>query len=74
MYKIYWTDNDQPCSVDEGELGVALKMAESLRKAGKQFVTMVGQNPDQVGKSGVDAVVNGVLPDGSDYLWKMRRV
>ena len=33
------------------------------------FVTMVSENPDSVGKSGVDSIKNGVCPDGVLYDW-----
>jgi hypothetical protein len=34
---------------------------------------MVGENPNQVGKMGVDSVEDGKLPSGEEYTWKMRR-
>jgi hypothetical protein len=30
---------------------------------------MVAEDPSQVGKPGVDAVVDGKTPDGHDYEW-----
>jgi hypothetical protein len=33
------------------------------------FVTMVSENPDSVGKSGVDEIKNGLCPDGVPYDW-----
>jgi hypothetical protein len=30
---------------------------------------MVAEDPRQVGKPGVDAVVDGKTPDGHDYEW-----
>jgi hypothetical protein len=37
------------------------------------YVAMVGENPNQVGRMGVDAVEDGKLPSGEAYTWKMRR-
>jgi hypothetical protein len=75
MYKIYYTDpnTDKAYSWNERTLEGALGVTEIFRNRGMRFVTMVSENPDQVGKSGVDAVVNGKLPDGFDYTWKKRR-
>jgi hypothetical protein len=33
------------------------------------FVTMVSENPNSVGKSGVDEVKDGKCPDGVAYDW-----
>ena len=32
-------------------------------------MTLVAEDPNQVGKPGVDAVVNGHTPDGHVYEW-----
>lgn len=75
MYKIYYTDpnTNKAYAWDERTLEGALDITEIFRNRGMRFVTMVSENPDQVGKSGVDAVVDGKLPDGLDYTWKKRR-
>jgi hypothetical protein len=74
-YMVYWyniydeyTGNDIPraCSkrFDMSELTVALAYMEDLRKnPNNQFVTMVSQNPDHVGKPGASSI----LPE--DYQW-----
>ena len=71
VYKVYWTypNSNNPYSQDMLDLGEALRFCESLRKHGCRFVTMVSENPDLVGKSGAAGVVDGKLPDGSDYDW-----
>jgi hypothetical protein len=70
MFKIYWTDADgQACAQDEALLTRALEVVKAKRDAGYVFVTMVAEDPQQVGKPGVDAVVNGKTPDGHDYEW-----
>ena len=75
MYKIYFTNEyGEARSYDEPTLSEALKTVEGLRKQTRyNFITMVSENPDCVGKQGVDSVVDGKLPDGNDYEWKKRR-
>jgi hypothetical protein len=51
----------------------ALTQANHLRNIGHAYVTMVGENPNQVGKMGVDSIEDGKLPSGEKYTWKMRR-
>lgn len=74
MYKVYWTAPDgQACSEEYLEMIEALTQANHLRTIGRLYVAMVGENPNQVGKMGVDSVENGKLPTGENYTWKMRR-
>ena len=74
MYKVYWTAPDgAACSEDYAEMTAALTQANYLRGIGRAYVAMVGENPNQVGKMGVDAVKDGKLPSGEAYTWKMRR-
>lgn len=51
----------------------ALTEANRMRSIGRAYVAMVGENPDQVGKMGVDAVEQGRLPSGESYTWCKRR-
>lgn len=70
MFKIYWTDHAQQaqgCETDD--LSQALQITKEKRDAGFSFVTMASENPQNVGKPGVDAVVDGKTPDGHDYDW-----
>jgi hypothetical protein len=70
MFKIYWTGvNNEACSQNEELLTDALEIVKEKRDAGYSFVTMVAEDPNQVGKPGVDAVVNGKTPDGQIYEW-----
>ncbi|QCB44668.1 hypothetical protein [Hydrogenophaga sp. PAMC20947] len=70
MFKIYWTGADHAaCSQNASLLAKALELVKEKRDAGYSFVTMVAEDPNQVGKPGVDAVVNGKTPDGQDYDW-----
>lgn len=76
MYKIYFTnENGEARSYNEEYLAIALKVAEILRQDKKRysFVTMVSENPNCVGKQGVDSVIDGKLPDGNNYEWMKRR-
>lgn len=70
MFKIYWTDaHGQPCSQDEAQLTRALAIVKEQRDAGHRFVTLVAEDPQHVGKPGVDAVEDGKTPDGTAYDW-----
>jgi hypothetical protein len=74
MYKIYWTDfTNTSRGIYTSTLNGALRIVEEKRREGFTFVTMVSENPDSVSKPGVDSVIDGVLPDGNSYEWKMRR-
>jgi len=76
MYKIYFTNEYGEASFyNEDTLESALAIVSRLRNQSRySFVAMVGENPNQVGKMGVDSVVDGKLPNGEAYTWKMRRV
>jgi hypothetical protein len=75
MYKIYFTNEyDEDRSYVEESLSEALNIAEGLRRNTRNsFVVIVAENPNCVGKQGVDSVVDGKLPDGNDYEWMKRR-
>lgn len=74
MYKIYWTDFDnQSQGIYTSTLNGALRITEEKRQAGYTFVTMVSEDPNSVGKAGVDSVKDGQLPDGTEYTWRKRR-
>lgn len=70
MFKIYWTDADnQAHAQDTEQLAEALGWVKQKRDAGHRFVTMVSEDPQHVGKPGVDAVQDGKTPDGHAYDW-----
>jgi hypothetical protein len=74
MYKVYWTAEDGSArSEDYVEMVAALTEANRLRNIGRSYVVMASENPNQVGKMGVDSVEDGHLPSGEAYTWKMRR-
>ena len=74
MYRVYWTAADGSArSEDYVEMVAALTEANRLRNEGRAYVVMASENPNQVGKMGVDSVENGHLPSGEAYTWKMRR-
>lgn len=52
----------------------AVKLMEQLRRDGFEHVIMSNAPENSVGKPGVDSVVDGKLPDGTDYTWKKRRL
>jgi cystathionine beta-lyase family protein involved in aluminum resistance len=65
MYKVIYDDIEEVFA----SLGLAMERAQSL----PHFVTISGNGYDIVGRFGVDAVVAGVLPNGTDYTWRKRR-
>ena len=70
MFKIYWTDHaHQSHGLETADLTQALQVTKEMRDAGYSFITMASENPQHVGKPGVDAVVDGKTPDGQDYDW-----
>jgi len=73
MFKVYWSYAKEAYSEDFDSMTEALAHCEFLRKSGRRFVTMVSENADQVGKMGVDTVVDGLCPDGIAYSWTKRR-
>jgi len=77
MYKVYWSDDDyagNPFSANYEKLSEALEFTECLRRLGHiRFITMSCENPNQVGKMGVDSVKDGKLPNGEPYTYMKRR-
>ena len=76
-FRIYYTHKDtlHAMCVDRDTLNVALDMAAFLRDQGHKLVTIVSDNENLVGKQGVSGVIDGRLPDGTEYDWtKQNRV
>ena len=72
MFKVYYTDsNNVAHSLDfsNDHMKEALHATQDLRDRNFSFVTMVSENPDNIGKPGVDSVKNGMTPDGVPYTW-----
>lgn len=70
MFKIYGTDSNKQIHAQEtADLVDALRISRELRDTGYTFVTMASENPQSVGKQGVDAIVDGKTPDGHNYDW-----
>lgn len=71
MFKVYYTDpaTDRSHSHNFETLTEALRHAEGCRILGMTFVTMVSENPNSVGKAGVDEIKDGKCPDGVAYDW-----
>lgn len=73
MFKVYWTYGEESYGICFDKMTDALDHCKTLRESGRIFVTMVSENPDSIGKSGVDSVEDGMLPNGDTYGWKKRR-
>jgi hypothetical protein len=74
MFKVYWTDEDDVAHGHPyADLSAVLIVTKNLRDAGMRFVTMVSEDPNCVGKMGVDTVADGKTPDGVPYSWVKRR-
>ena len=75
MFKVYCTDpvSEQSHGHEVESLTEALRYSEGFRKLGMRFVVMVSENPDSIGKPGVDAIKDGKCPDGVEYTWVKRR-
>lgn len=56
------------------ELMDALSFCQHLRNGGGRHVTLSSENPNSIGKPGVDSIQDGKTPDGHDYTWKKRRL
>lgn len=72
MFRIYWTECDDANKLDFIDISLALKFTEELRKRQRDgdiinHIVMSCENPDSVGKQGVDVV-------GPDYNWTKRRI
>jgi hypothetical protein len=74
LFTIYWTNSGYAWSEDSYDMKYALKRMEDLRNTpGCRAITMCAENPDQVGKMGVDKVEGLTLPDGQEYVYKTGR-
>jgi hypothetical protein len=72
---VFWiegADASAHRAFDDGQLADALKFTEALRTAGKRHVTISSELGDSIGKPGVDAVEDGLLPGGDVYDFRKR--
>lgn len=69
-------DSGARCELIDGDgaLELGLARANELRRAGMRHVGLTTENTDLVGSMGVEAVKDGLTPDGKPYDWKKRRV
>jgi hypothetical protein len=77
MYKVYGTHQDGAVNAymyGDNCITDALAKSNELRNSGYSFVIIAVENPNQVGKMGVDSIINGKLPSGEEYTWKKRRI
>ena len=66
MYKIYWTDNyGEAKSCEIGQLQQSLIYVDLLRKQGYNYVTMVSDYADMVGKPGAQGA-------GTEYIAQLK--
>jgi hypothetical protein len=73
-YTIYWTLEGCPGREVTFDLKLALDIMNNYRKCpGYSAIVMASENVDQIGQMGVDAVKDGVLPDGQEYVYKTGR-
>jgi hypothetical protein len=74
MFKIYYTDpiTNWAHAHDVETLVEALQHTEGFRKLGMTYVTMVAEDPNQVGKPGVAGVKDSKLPNGDEYTYTKR--
>ena len=71
MYKVKWkAENGKYNERDFDNLEPAMEWAKTLAV----FVAIKSKEYEIVGKFGVDAVHDGVCPDGVEYSWKKRRL
>lgn len=76
-YVVFWLEGDRPLFSRFTDLHLtdALALAHRLRGTpAVSHVTLSSENPNQVGSQGVSSVENGLLPDGTPYDWKKRRL
>ena len=74
MYQVFFIDPfSEAGAVECATLDQALKWANELRANGNRFVTIASENPNSVGRPGVDSIEDGQLPDGTVYTWRKRR-
>ena len=74
MYQVFFIDPfGEAGAVECLTLTESLKWASELRDNGNRFVTIASENPDSVGRPGVDSVEDGQLPNGEEYTWRKRR-
>ena len=64
MYRVYYTDPEtgQAKAKDCDDLQLALSKCEQLREYGFQYVTMVSDYHNMVGKPGVSGSTSGYVP------------
>jgi len=73
-HKVYFTDNTGTSQgMEFDDMAKALDFCQTVRNGGARFVTMASENPNQVGKMGVDTIKDGILPDGLEYVYKTGR-
>lgn len=69
MYTVRWVHQGVEYEREFDNLIPAMDWAKTLAV----FVSIRSADMEIVGKFGVDAVENGICPNGDEYTWKKRR-
>ena len=74
-YVVYWTNVIfGPASGGFDNMGNALAFMQELRKdPDNKFIAMASEMVENVGKMGVDSIVDNTCPDGSPFLGRTSR-
>lgn len=75
-YMVFWLDIENKAGAEYFEnMGGALAFMQKLRlpELGNTFITMASESEDNVGKMGVDAIVDGKCPDGTEFQGRTSR-
>ena len=73
-YVVYFTNENGPQSFDAIDIRNALNFMENMRKQVREgakitHIVLSTEDPNQTGSPGVDEIIDGKLPDGSNYTW-----
>ena len=75
-YVVYWISelDDTASSNWTDNMTEALAFMQMLRaNSNNKFISMASESVENVGKLGVDTVVDGKCPDGGDFLGRLSR-
>ena len=74
-YMVYWTGNSGCAEGSRfADMSKALAFMQMLRaNPNNKFISMASESVENVGKLGVDTVVDGKCPDGGDFLGRLSR-
>lgn len=74
MVIVRWEDYDsQPHARECADLGAAMELSKHLKECANITAEIVDDDIVYVGAMGANIVLDGKLPNGSDYGWTKRR-